>query len=129
MVANTRIRQAGILFAVAWTTFGCQVYNRTDEVRSDEQMLPVSFENARAEELFLKAAKTTYGQRQNVRRIGVPSLSLYARGETVAWNANCNDHIRKMDKDGNLIITEREAEAYYSSITSVDDRSRKPNAR
>lgn len=82
-------------------------------------MLPVSFENARAEELFVKAAQTTYGQEQNVKRIGFPSFSLYSRSETIAWNANCNDHIRKLDKDENLVITEQEAETYYNSITSA----------
>ncbi|MBP8304738.1 MAG: hypothetical protein KBE04_11505 [Phycisphaerae bacterium] len=98
---------------------GCQINNSTREVRSDEQMLAVSFENARAEDLFVKAVKTTYGEVKTVRRVGFPSLSLYSRGETVAWNANCNDHIRKMDKDGNLLITEQEAESYYRSIISA----------
>jgi hypothetical protein len=66
----------------------------------------------------LKAVKTTYGQEQNVSRVGLPGLSVYSRNETVAWNANCNDHIHKMDTDENLIITEREAESYYNSITA-----------
>jgi hypothetical protein len=77
-------------------------------------MLPVSFENARAEELFLKAVKTTYGQEKNVKRVGFPGLSLYSRNETVAWNANCNDHLRKLDKDGNLFITQQRILRSYS---------------
>jgi hypothetical protein len=97
---------------------GCQFHNITEEVRSDEQMLPVSFENSRAEELFVKAVKTTYGKTRNVERIGLPSFSLHSRNETTAWNANCNDHIRKMDTDGNLVITEREAQSYYGSLTT-----------
>ena len=95
---------------------GCQFYNTGHEVRSEEQMLPVTFENARAEELFIKAVKSTYGQEQNVKRIGVPQFSLYSHSETVAWNANCNDHIRQMDKDGNQIITEQEAQSHYESL-------------
>jgi len=106
------------LSLMLWAGGGCQIYNRMDEVRSDEALLDVSFENERAEDLFVKAVKTTYGREQNVSRIGVPGLSVYSRGETVAWNANCNDHIRKMDTDENLIITEREAQAYYNSITA-----------
>lgn len=38
-------------------------------------------ENERAEELFVKAAKTTYGDVQNAKRIGLPGLSVYSRGE------------------------------------------------
>jgi hypothetical protein len=96
---------------------GCQVNHETKEIRSDEQMLEVSFENPRAEELFAKAAKTTYGEPRNVKRVGLPGLSVYSRDEEVAWNANCNDHLRKMDTDGNRIITEQEAQTYYDSLT------------
>lgn len=45
-------------------------------------------------------------------------LSLYSRGETVAWNANCNDHIWQMDTDGDLVITEQEAASHYDSLMS-----------
>jgi hypothetical protein len=106
------------MLVVVCLACGCQVNNQTEEVRGEEQMLAVTFENERAEELFIKAAKTTYGDVQNVKRIGVPGLSVYSRGETVAWNANCNDHIRKMDTDGDLVITEQEAAAHYDSVAS-----------
>jgi hypothetical protein len=36
--------------------------------------------------------------------------------------ANCNDHIRKIDNDGNLFITEQEAESYYRSITPSTEK-------
>ena len=124
MAVKDRICWVGVLVAMLCMACGCQVYNSTREIRSDEQMLPVSFENARAEELFLKSVKTTYGKVKNVKRVGFPSFSLYSRGEEVAWNANCNDHIRKMDKDGNLFITEQEAESYYRSITSSTEKDR-----
>ena len=124
MAARDRIGLVGVLIATLCMVRGCQVNNCTREVRSDEQMLPVSFENARAEELFIKSVKTTYGEVKTTKRVGFPSFSLYSRGETVAWNANCNDHIRKMDKDGNLFITEQEAESYYRSITSSTEKDR-----
>ena len=124
MAARDRIGLVGVLIATLCMVRGCQVNNCTREVRSDEQMLPVSFENARAEELFIKSVKTTYGEVKTTKRVGFPSFSLYSRGETVAWNANCNDHIRKMDKDGNLLITEQEAESHYKSITSSTERDR-----
>jgi hypothetical protein len=108
----------GVLVAVVCVAFGCQINNKTQEIRSEEQMLAVTFENERAEELFVKAVKTTHGDVQNARRIGVPGLSLYSRGETVAWNASCNDHLRQMDTDGDLVITEQEAASHYDSITS-----------
>lgn len=79
----------------------------------------VSFENARAEELFLKAVRTTYGREKNAKRIGFPWLSADSRSETGAWNANCNDHIRQMDEDGNLTITEQKARSHSDSITSA----------
>jgi len=109
----------GVLVVILCLACGCQICNSTQEIRSDEAMLEVSFENERAEELFMKAVNTTYGDEKNVKRIGVPGLSLYSRGETVAWNANCNDHIRKMDTDGNLVITEQEAQSYYDSLSSL----------
>lgn len=104
--------------AVVCLAWGCQTNNRTQEIRSEEQMLEVSFENERAEELFVQAANTTYGDVINAERIGVPGLSVYSRGETVAWNANCNDHIRKMDTNGDLVITEQEAQSYCDAITT-----------
>jgi len=122
MAARDRIGLVGVLIATLCMVRGCQVNNCTREVRSDEQMLPVSFENARAEELFMKSVKTTYGEVKTTKRVGFPSFSLYSRGETVAWNANCNDHIRKMDKDGNLLIAEQEAESYYRSTTSSTEK-------
>ncbi len=123
MATNIRIGLAGVLLAAWFTVCGCQFYNTGREVRSEEQMLSVTFENARAEELFLKAVKSTYGQEQNVKRIGFPRFSLYSYSATVAWNANCNDHIREMDKDGNRIITEQEAQSHYESLTVAQDRA------
>lgn len=115
-------RASKSILAVVWAAvclgWGCQINNRTEEIRSDEQMLEVTFENERAEVLFVKAVKTTYGDVQNAKRIGVPGLSLYSRGETVAWNANCNDRIRQMDTDGDLVITEQEAASHYDSLMS-----------
>ena len=108
----------GVLLLILCWTCGCQICNSTQEVRSDEAMLEVSFENERAEDLFIKAANSTYGDAKNVKRIGVPGLSVYSRNERVGCNANCNDHLRQMDTDGNLVITEREAQSHYDSITS-----------
>jgi hypothetical protein len=119
MARNLRTGLAGVLLTALSAACGCQLYNTGREVRSEEQMLPVTFENARAEELFLKAAKLTYGQEQNVKRVGFPRFSLYSYSETVAWNANCNDHIREMDKDGNRIITEQEAQSHYDSLIAA----------
>ena len=95
---------------------GCQIYKSTSEIRSDEQMLDISFENDAAQDLFMKAVNTTYGNAKTIKSVGIPGLSVYSRNESVAWNANCNDHIRQMDVDGNLIITEYEARSYYDSI-------------
>jgi len=118
MARTGRCFLMGVLGTVVCAALGCQINNKTREIRGEEQMLAVTFENERAKELFMKAAKTTYGDVQNVKRIGVPGLSVYSRGETVAWNANCNDHIRKMDTDGDLVITEQEAAVYYESLPS-----------
>ncbi len=118
MVRNVRLGLVGVLLTALFTVCGCQFYKSSTQVRTEEQMLPVTFENARAEELFMKSVQTTYGQEQNVKRIGFPRLSLYSHSETVAWNANCNDHIRQMDKDGNRIITEQEAQAQYESLAA-----------
>jgi hypothetical protein len=123
MARNIRICLAGVLLTLLCMVCGCQFYNSGREVRSEEQMLPVTFENARAEEFFMKAVQSTYGQEKNVKRIGFPRFSLYSRSETVAWNANCNDHIRQMDKDENRIITEQEAQSHYESLTATKGRA------
>jgi hypothetical protein len=123
MVRGTQTCLAGILAAVLCTACGCQFYKSGEEIRSDEQMLPISFENARAKEFFMKAVQTTYGEEKNVKRLGSRRLSLYSHSETIAWNANCNDHIRRMDRDENLVITEQEAESYYNAITSGEGQA------
>jgi hypothetical protein len=95
----------------------CQVVNTGTETRMEEQMLKVSFENAQSEELF---AKIIYGTDQEThvkKRVGTPSVSLYSRTETVAFNAHCNDHIRAMDKNSDLVISQKEAEEYYRVLS------------
>ena len=92
---------------------GCQVVNTGTETRMDEQMLKVSFENARSEELFREIIYGTERETQVRSRVGTPSLSPYSRTETVAFNAHCNDHIRAMDKNSDLVISQQEAEDYY----------------
>ncbi len=112
-----RIRIALASSLLVGLSSGCQVVNTGTETRMDEQMLKVSFENAQAEELF---AKIIYGTEQEThakKRIGTPSVSLYSRTETVAFNAHCNDHIRSMDKNSDLIISQKEAEDYYRYLS------------
>jgi hypothetical protein len=95
---------------------GCQLVNTGTEIRTDEQMLNVSFENAKAQEVF---AAIIYGSERETHvttRIGIPSASLYSRNQTVAFNAHCNDHIRAMDKNADLLITQQEAEDYYRML-------------
>lgn len=102
------------LFSVIST--GCQVVNTGTETRMDEQMLKVSFENTQAEQLF---AKIIYGTDREVhvkKRIGTPSASVYSRTEKVAFNAHCNDHIRAMDTNSDLVISQAEAEEYYRHL-------------
>ena len=82
----------------------------------DEQMLKVSFENARAEELFREIIYGTERESHVTSRVGTPSASLYSRTETVAFNAHCNDHIRAMDKNSDLVVSQQEAEDYYTVL-------------
>jgi len=124
MVGHARVYLFGATLTVLWAAGGCQLYNSGREIRSEEQMLPVSFENDRAKELFLKAVQSTYGEETNVKRVGFPRLSLYSYSETVAWNATCNDHIRQMDTDGDSFITEQEARAHYESLLSPNHATR-----
>ena len=95
---------------------GCQLINTGTETRMDEQRVDISFENAKAEELFDAIVHNTKREEHVKSRIGTASLSLYSRGETVAFNAHCNDHIRGMDKNGDLIISQKEAEDYYQVL-------------
>ncbi len=80
-------------------------------------MLKVSFENAEAERLFAKIIYGTDQETQVKKRVGTPSVSLYSRSETVAFNAHCNDHIRAMDKNSDLVISQKEAEDYYRLLS------------
>ncbi|GEM_PF-4035746 len=95
---------------------GCQVINTGTETRMDEPMLSVSFENAQAENLFAKIIHGTERETHVKKRIGTTSASLYSRTETVAFNAHCNDHIHAMDKNSDLIISEKEADDYYRHL-------------
>jgi hypothetical protein len=94
----------------------CQINQRGTEIRTDEQMLDVSFENAGAEEVFDSIIRDTERETNVKARIGSPSFSLYSRYETVAFNAHCNDHIRAMDKNADLLISQKEAEEYYKYL-------------
>ena len=95
---------------------GCQINQKSTEMRTEEQMLKVSFENKRAEELFDTIIHDTEREYKLIDRIGFSFFSINARYERLAFNAHCNDHITKMDTNGDLLITEQEAEAYYKSI-------------
>jgi len=95
---------------------GCRINQKSTEIRTEEQMLNVSFENQRAEDLFDTIILQTEREDKLIARVGVPLVSIHSRYERVAFNAHCNDHITKMDTNGDLLITEQEAEAYYKSI-------------
>ncbi len=104
---------------------GCQIVNTGTEIRTEEQMLPVSFENAEAEKAFAAIIYGTERETHVISRIGCPSVSLFSRTETVAFNAHCNDCIRAMDKDSDLRITQKEAEDRHRLLVEqgkIEDR-------
>jgi len=107
---------SSVVFLLVVFGGGCQVMNVGTETRTEEPMLEVSYENDRAEELFHAIAHGTKRQETVKARIGSPSLSLYSRYETVAFNAHCNDHIKAMDVNGDLMIRQEEAETYYRTL-------------
>jgi len=111
------IRMALISLLLVALGSGCQFFNTGTETRTDEQMLDISFENAKAEELFAAIIHGTEQETRATARIGSPSLSLYSRTETVGFNAHCNDHIRAMDRNADLLISEKEAEEYYHCLS------------
>ena len=95
---------------------GCQVNQSGTEIRTEEQMLDISFENGKAEELFHRIVHGTEREIHYTKLVGTPSCSLYSRYEQVAFNAHCNDHIKAMDSDENLMISQKEAEDYYQHL-------------
>jgi hypothetical protein len=99
---------------------GCQLINLGTEIRTEEPMLNISYENDRAEELFETIVQGTEREENVKARIGFPSFSLYSRYETVAFNAHCNDHIRAMDTNADLTISQEEAEKYYYFLAEKD---------
>jgi hypothetical protein len=110
-----------IRIAVSWLVVvvlgsGCQLVNTGTETRMEEQMLDVSFENAKAAEVFRAIVNGTERETRVTKRVGPTSFSLYSRPETVAFNAHCNDHIRAMDKNADLVISQKEAEDYYQHL-------------
>ncbi len=100
--------------------FGCTINKSSTEIRTDEQMLDVSFENDRAKDLFNTIIYDSKREYKEVSRIGIPFFSVYSRYERPAFNAHCNDHIRAMDKNGDLFITVHEAESYYKAVMPAD---------
>jgi len=99
---------------------GCTIFNSGTEIRTDEQMLEVSFENDKARDLLNTIIYETKREDKEVVRIGIPFFSVYSRYERLAFNAHCNDHIRAMDKNGDLLITLHEAEIYYKEVMPSD---------
>jgi hypothetical protein len=105
-----------IVFLLVVFGHGCQLINIGTEIRTEEPMLNIAYENDRAEELFNTIVHGTEREENVKARIGFPSFSLYSRYETIAFNAHCNDHIRTMDKNADLIISQKEAEQYYQDL-------------
>ena len=99
---------------------GCTIYKTGTEIRTDEQMLDVSFENDRAKDILNTIIYETKREYKEVARVGIPFFSVYSSYERPAFNAHCNDHIRAMDKNGDLFITVHEAELYYKAIMPAD---------
>jgi hypothetical protein len=99
---------------------GCTICKTGTEIRTDEQMLDVSFENDRAKDLFNTIIYETKREDKEIVRIGIPFFSVYSRYERPAFNAHCNDHIRAMDKNGDLFITLHEATIYYKTVMPAD---------
>lgn len=99
---------------------GCTIFKTGTEIRTDEQMLEVSFENDEARKILNTIIYETKREDKEVVRIGIPFFSVYSRYERLAFNAHCNDHIRAMDKNGDLFITVNEAESYYKAIMPAD---------
>ncbi len=97
--------------------WGCQVNQSGTEIRTDEQMLAVSYENQKAQEIFESIIYGTERETNVKSRIGSSALSVYSRYETVAFNAHCNDHIKAMDKNADLLISEKEAQEYYQHLS------------
>jgi hypothetical protein len=97
--------------------WGCQINQRGTEIRTDEQMLAISYENERAKGIFDSIIHGTERETNAKSRIGSSLVSVYSRRETVAFNAHCNDHIKAMDKNADLLISEKEAEEYYQYLS------------
>ena len=110
------IRVAFVFLLLVVLGSGCQLINTGTETRMEEQMLDVSYENAKAAEVFRAIVNGTERETRVTKQVGPPSFSLYSRSETVAFNAHCNDHIRAMDKNADLVISQKEAEDYYRHL-------------
>jgi hypothetical protein len=80
-------------------------------------MLAISYENERAKEIFESIIYGTKRETSAKSRIGSSVFSVHSRHETVAFNAHCNDHIKAMDKNADLLITEKEAEEHYQYLS------------
>jgi hypothetical protein len=111
-----RIRIAASSLVVVVLGSGCQLINTGTETRMEEQMLDVSYENAKAQEVFREIVNGTERETRVTKQVGPRSFSLYSRSETVAFNAHCNDHIRAMDKNADLLISQKEAEDYHRHL-------------
>ena len=103
---------------------GCTINKSSTEVRTDEQMLEVSFENDEAKDILNTIIYETKREYEEVVRIGIPFFSVYSRYERPAFNAHCNDHIRAMDKNGDLFITLNEAKSYYKTVMPSDSNNK-----
>ena len=102
----------------------CTIHKSSTEIRTDEQMLEVSFENDKTKDLLNTIIYETEREYKEVTRIGIPFFSVHSHYERPAFNAHCNDHIRAMDKNGDLFITLNEATNYYKTVMPDDDNTK-----
>jgi hypothetical protein len=103
---------------------GCTIFKTGTEIRTDEQMLEVSFENDKAKDILNTIIYETKREDKEVVQIGFPFFSVYSRYERLAFNAHCNDHIQAMDKNGDLFITLDEAKTYYKTIIPAESNTK-----
>ena len=103
---------------------GCTINKSSTEIRKDEQMLEVSFEDDKTKDLVNTVIYETKREYKEVTRIGIPFFSVYSRYERPAFNAHCNDHIKAMDKNDDLFITLHEATIYYKTVMPADGNTK-----
>ena len=123
-IIGSHTRLTYILVIVVLFCNGCNSPRQGQEIlkvgHKTEEVLDVSFESVKGFELFIngstKELKRSGLIASDQKQFETPTVMVWSQTNIESQNSVINDELKKCDADGNLIITDEEAKAYYENV-------------